>query len=58
MTADFEIEDRWEDDDPEDAWECAFPDRCLMPSYDHRRSECYDAEMAEAWAEEQQNSAA
>ena len=38
----------------EDAWECCFPDRCLMPS-EHLRSECYDVEMAQAWADEQQN---
>jgi hypothetical protein len=24
----------------------------LMPSYDHRSSECYNVEMAEAWADE------
>lgn len=43
-----EEEDRTDD---EDAWECEFPDRCLMPG-DHMRSECYTREMAEEWADE------
>lgn len=47
-----------EDDDYEDQWECCFPDRCLMPSYNHMRSECYTREMAEAWMDEQQNNPA
>lgn len=37
----------------ENEWGCCFPDRCLMPSYDHLRSECYDVEMYEAWYKEQ-----
>lgn len=40
-----------EDDD--DSWECAFPDRCLMPSPDHHRSECYTVEDAEAYHAEE-----
>lgn len=35
-----------EDDDPE-YWTCAFPDKCLMPSFPHTRDECYTVEDAE-----------
>jgi hypothetical protein len=35
-------------DDDED-WECAYPDKCLMPSPLHHRSECYTVEDAEAY---------
>lgn len=38
--------------DDEDEWECEFGADCLMPSFLHRRSECYTVEMAEAWADE------
>jgi len=57
-------EDDWRDDcepsdndeegdyyDEDDEWECAFGEHCLMPSFLHRRSECYTVEMAEAWEE-------
>lgn len=40
------FDDEFEDD--EDEWECQFPERCLFPSFDHHKSECYDLEMAEA----------
>lgn len=43
-------EPRWFADD--DDWGCCLGDECLMPSYDHRASECYNVEMAEAWADE------
>lgn len=36
------------EDDQED-WECAFPDKCLMPSLLHHRSECYTVEDAEGY---------
>jgi hypothetical protein len=41
-------------DDCEDAdpWECEFGGDCLMPSFLHKRSECYNLEMALAWQEE------
>ena len=39
-------------DDEEDEWECEFGADCLMPSFLHRRSECYTVEMAEAWERE------
>jgi hypothetical protein len=39
-------------DDDRDDWGCCLGDECLMPSYDHRAGECYNLEMAEAWAEE------
>jgi hypothetical protein len=39
-------------DDDEDPWECEFGADCLMPSFLHRRSECYNLEMALAWQEE------
>jgi hypothetical protein len=47
-------DDDWNDDDSgdEDEWECCFPDRCLVPHFDHHSSECYDLEMAEALHEE------
>jgi len=54
-------EDDWQDadesrvPDDEDEWECEFGERCLMPSYFHRRDECHTVEMAEAWMEEQRN---
>lgn len=38
-----------EDCDDDEEWECAFPDRCLMPSPLHSRSECYTVEDAEAY---------
>lgn len=45
----------WEDErDPDwddDEWECEFGERCLMPSFIHRRDECYTVEMAQAWEE-------
>lgn len=52
-----EDDEDWIEDEEhdEDEWGCEFGDRCLMPGYDHRRSECYTKEMAEAWADEQQN---
>lgn len=56
-------EDDWADDhdpddgDEEDEWGCEFGDLCLMPSYDHLRSECYTKEMAEAWMDEQNSPA-
>lgn len=31
---------------------CCLGNECLMPSYDHRAGECYNVEMAEAWADE------
>ena len=40
------------DPDDEDLWECEFDDKCLMPSFYHRRSECHTVEMAQAWEEE------
>lgn len=43
-----------EEDDWADEWGCEFDDDCLMPSYDHKRSECYNIEMALAWQEEQE----
>jgi hypothetical protein len=45
----------WNDEDDyddEDEWECCFPDRCLVPHFNHHSSECYDLEMAEALHEE------
>ena len=36
------------EDDQED-WECAYPDKCLMPSPLHHRSECYTVQDAEAY---------
>jgi hypothetical protein len=55
--ANYEIYDEpWEIerdvDDERDSWGCVLGAQCLMPSYDHRASECYDVEMAEAWANE------
>lgn len=41
-----------EDDAEADQWECAYPGACLMPSPDHRRSECYTIEDAEAYYSE------
>ena len=48
----------WEDErDPDraddDEWECEFGDKCLMPSFYHRRSECHTVEMAQAWRNEE-----
>lgn len=37
------------DGDDEDKWECAYPGKCLMPSPDHMRDECYTVEDAEAY---------
>lgn len=34
------------EDDEDESWECAFPERCLM-SGEHLRSECFDQAMAE-----------
>lgn len=48
----------YDEPDERDEWGCEFGDRCLMPSYNHLRSECYTREMAEAWADEQQNNPA
>jgi len=42
---------------PDDEWECEFGNQCLMPSFHHRRSECYTVEMAEAWWNEQRAAA-
>lgn len=39
-------------DDDEDEWECEFGVDCLMPSFYHRRSECYTVEMAQDWQHE------
>lgn len=56
-------EDDWFDeeeddfDDDEDEWECEFGANCLVPHFVHRRSECYDMEMALAWQEEQERDA-
>lgn len=36
-------------EDEQDDWECAYPDKCLMPSPLHQRSECYTIEDAEAY---------
>lgn len=33
----------------DEQWECAYPGKCLMPSPDHHRSECYTVEDAEAY---------
>ncbi len=44
-------------DDDDDEWECEFGDKCLMPSFLHRRSECHTVEMALAWQEEQEAAA-
>lgn len=44
--ADYDIGEYRGDDD---GWGCEFGDRCLMPSYNHRRDECYTVEMAEEW---------
>lgn len=43
--------------DEDDEWTCEFGERCLMPSFIHRRSECYTVEMAEAWQAEQEAAA-
>lgn len=40
------------DDDDEDEWECAYPDKCLMPSPFHQRSECHTVEDMEAYYRE------
>jgi len=49
--ANYDVYDElWENE--RDDWGCCLGDECLMPSYDHRASECYNVEMAEAWAEE------
>lgn len=45
-------EDEYSEPDEDDEWECAFGEHCLMPSFIHRRSECYTVEMAQAWQEE------
>lgn len=49
----------WEDErDPDwddDEWECEFGERCLMPSFIHRRDECYTVEMAQAWQDEMES---
>jgi hypothetical protein len=46
-------DDEWMDGaEDEDPWECEFGAHCLMPSFLHRRSECYNLEMALAWQEE------
>jgi hypothetical protein len=36
-------------EDYEHEWECAYPDKCLMPSPVHLRSECHTVEDAEAY---------
>jgi hypothetical protein len=47
---DEEYEDEW--DDSRESDECCFPPgECLMPG-EHLAVECYNLEMAEAWAEE------
>lgn len=38
--------------DDEDEWGCEFGPDCVIPHYFHRRSECYTADMAQAWEEE------
>lgn len=38
-----------DDLDDDEQWMCAYPDKCLMPSPDHHRSECYTVEDAEAY---------
>ena len=43
-------DERWDED--EDKWGCEFGVHCLMPSYEHLKSECFTVEMAEAWQEE------
>ncbi len=39
-------------DDEEDEWGCELGEDCLMPSFIHRRSECYTVEMAQVWQDE------
>lgn len=46
-------DDKYDYYDEEDEWGCEFGEHCLMPSFVHRRSECYTVEMAEAWQDEQ-----
>jgi hypothetical protein len=49
-------DDEWVDDcEDADPWECEFGGDCLMPSFLHKRSECYNLEMALAWQEEMNN---
>lgn len=36
----------------EDEWECAYPDKCLMPSPLHQRNECYTVEDLEEYYRE------
>ena len=40
--------------DEDDEWGCEFGAACLMPSFLHRRSECYTVEMAEAWQDQRE----
>jgi len=54
---DDEFDDAERDFSDEDEWECQFPERCLMPSVDHRRDECFDLEMAEAMHHEMSKAA-
>jgi hypothetical protein len=41
--------------DDEHEFGCCFPGECLHPSYDHLKSECFTAAMAEAWAADEMN---
>jgi hypothetical protein len=54
---DCEDDDRIDEYDPDDEWECEFGEKCLMPSFYHRRDECHTVEMALAWQEEQEATA-
>jgi hypothetical protein len=36
-------------DDEDDEWDCAYPDKCLMPSIYHLRGECHTVEDMEAY---------
>lgn len=56
----IDCEECWDEDREPDIgegedWECAYPDKCLMPDPFHHRSECYTIEDAEAYYTEMEN---
>jgi hypothetical protein len=54
---DNDYKDEYSEPDEDDEWACEFGERCLMPSFTHRRSECYTVEMAQAWQDERETAA-